>query len=296
MSDPTVRVRAYAKINLFLDVLGLRDDGFHDVVMLNQSVTPCDWVTVTRLDHVNDIRISCDHGEVPTDETNLVYKAALVFQDYINQSFGVRFAIEKNIPTQAGLAGGSADGAAALVGLNALADEPCTVQDLAELGARFGSDVPFCVRGGSAWVTGRGEELMPLAPPDNDWTVVLISPDVAVSTGSAYRKLDEMSQRDHPDSDAFRDAFTDGDFPEVCRRLHNAFERVILPEAPAILDARETLRANGAGAALMTGSGSNVFGLYETRREAESGLEKVLKQGWKAQLGVFQRAGTVLDG
>ncbi len=278
-----VTVNAFAKVNLFLDVFNLRADGYHDVVMVNQSISLSDRLIIILTDKPG-IHISCDALGIPSDERNLAYKAARTFMNVIGREFGISIHIEKRIPMEAGLAGGSADAAGTLVGLNALINRGLSPQQIAEIGAMVGSDVPFCVIGGSAWVTGRGEFVESLKPPRVDWSLVLISPKAKVSTGGAYKKLDANPHRRHPDAHAFRNAFLKGAFDSMCNELYNAFETVILPESPEIAAAKECLYESGAGGALMTGSGSNVFGLFKNRPEAEAGLAKVLKEGWKAQV------------
>lgn len=279
---PAVSVEACAKLNLFLDVLDLRDDGYHDVIMVNQAIRLSDRIDL-RLLESKAILLTCTQPDIPVDGRNLAHKAAEAFMARSGHRVGVAIHIEKHIPMEAGLAGGSADAAATLIGLNRLTGMGLGRKELARIGEEVGSDVPFCVYGGAAWVTGRGESVEPLPDPPGTWGIVLISPEASVSTGGAYRRLDANPDRPHPDGIVVRDTLLSGNYRGLCDGLYNAFESVILPECEEIRRAKESLLESGAGGALMTGSGSNVFGLFETERAAAAAVSDLRRAGWVAR-------------
>ncbi len=256
---------ARAKINLALDVLGRRPDGYHEVAMVMQSVALADKVTLAAAD---DISVTSTFADLDCGPTNLAYRAAALLRDRCGVARGVRITLEKNIPLAAGLAGGSTDAAAVLRGLNGLWRLGLTPAELEELGAALGSDVPFCLRGGTALATGRGELLAPLPALPPVW-VVLAKPPVAVSTAWVYGNYRGERVAVRPDVAGMQACLAAGDLPGVAARLGNVLETVTVPAHPAIAALKENMREQGAMASLMSGSGPTVFGLVDDRRQAE---------------------------
>ncbi|MGX1433761.1 4-diphosphocytidyl-2-C-methyl-D-erythritol kinase [Cytobacillus horneckiae] len=251
-------VKAPAKINLSLDVLGKRDDGYHEVEMIMTTIDLADRLELTLLE-TNEIKIVSHNRFVPDDHRNLAYQAAVLLKERFNVNKGVSIAIEKVIPVAAGLAGGSSDAAAALRGLNKLWGLGLTLDELAEIGAEIGSDVSFCVYGGTALATGRGEMIQPLPAPPTCW-VILAKPFIGVSTADVYRKLN-LNGLKHPNTKEMIQAIHTSDYGLVCRHLANVLEDVTLKMHPEVNQIKEQMKRFGADAVLMSGSGPTVFGL-----------------------------------
>ena len=253
-----VLVKAPAKINLSLDVLHKRQDGYHEVEMIMTTIDLADRVELSLLPN-DDIRISSQNRFVPDDQRNLAYQAAKLLKDRYQIKQGVRIEIEKNIPVAAGLAGGSSDAAAVLRGLNRLWELGLTLDELAVLGSEIGSDVSFCVYGGTALATGRGEKIKKLPPPPSCW-VVLAKPLIGVSTADVYRRLN-LENIQHPNTKGMIEAIEDADFPGVCSHVGNVLEDVTLKLYPEVAQIKDQLQRFGADAVLMSGSGPTVFAL-----------------------------------
>ena len=259
----TLTEGAFAKINLTLDVLGKRPDGYHDISSVMQTISIRDDVEI-RFPEEAGWRIVCDREDIPTDETNLAWKAAECFYRNLGgRPEGLEIRLTKRIPSQAGLAGGSADAAAVLRALNRQHDYPLSVYALSELGAQVGSDVPFCVLCGTALVEGRGDRLTKLADAPEMFYVVC-KPQLSFSTPELYRKLDETPVTAHPDAQQMRSALLSGDLEAVGKALGNVFEEAVSPENPEINYIRSIMMTYGAYGAQMTGSGSAVFGLFDS--------------------------------
>ncbi len=307
---------AAAKINLYLEIVGSRPDGFHELIMVMQSVSLCDRITVRSIG-VDEIRVRCNHPLVPADETNLAYKAAALvcqrFPGVMAKLGGVEITIEKQIPVGAGLAGGSSNAAAVLVGLDLLWHLGLTQSELQELGAELGSDVPFCVAGGTAIATGRGEQLDPIPGIANLHLVIAKYESEFVSTPWAYQTYRaEYGDTYLPDAQGWQErqaqvrsgemvrAVAQRDAIALAQQLHNDFEKAVLPAHPKTAHLRDTMANLGGLGTLMSGSGPSVFTLAESEAEAES-LAATLKLAlpdpdlgvWKAQ---FAPSGVRLDG
>ena len=265
-----VQVEANAKINLTLDIIGKRTDGYHEVEMVMQSVGLSDTVRLERQESGFSLRMNVP--ELPTDETNLAWKAARLFSDVYKIQGGICIEIEKRIPIAAGLAGGSADAAGVLIGMNRLLGTGLSAKELCVLGEQLGSDVPFCIEGGTMLATGRGEILRRL-PDLPSLFVVLVKPPVSVSTAWAYKTYDEAGEGYHPDTKAMIAAISEGDVMGVAGGLSNVLESVTLKEHTVIETYRHILTENGAMASLMSGSGPTVFALARTRADAERAAE-----------------------
>lgn len=253
-------VKAPAKINLTLDVLHKRSDGFHEVEMIMTTVDLADRIGLeSREDGIIKI-ISADRY-VPDDQRNLAYQAAKLLKDTYNVQAGVSIVLEKRIPVAAGLAGGSSDAAATLKGLNRLWNLQLTADQLAEHGARIGSDVSFCVYGGTALATGRGEKIQELPSPPNCW-IILAKPSIGVSTADVYGGL-KVNEIIHPNTTEMIRAIKEKDYELMCATMGNALESVTLKLYPEVSTIKEQMMKFGADAVLMSGSGPTVFGLVQ---------------------------------
>jgi len=277
-----VTVEANAKINLTLDILGKRPDGFHEVAMVMQSIGLHDTLTMEKTD--GEIALSINVPWLKADEKNLAWRAAeLVRQEY-GLTGGVRMELTKRIPIAAGLAGGSADAAAVLKGMNELYNLQMSEARLCELGARLGSDIPFCLMGGTMLATGRGEVLTRLADMPETW-VVLAKPRISVSTAWAYQNYDEQGAEKHPDNEAIRKAIARGNRKAVAGLLCNVLESVTIKKYDVIADYKQMMLDKGAMASMMSGSGPTVFGLARSREQAEA-IANVLRQNTNADVFV----------
>lgn len=251
-------VKAPAKINLSLDVLHKRPDGYHEVKMVMTTIDLADRIELTPLPS-DTIRIVSHNRFVPDDHRNLAYQAAKLLKERFNVRDGVAISIIKTIPVAAGLAGGSSDAAATLRGLNKLWNLGLTLDELAELGAEIGSDVSFCVYGGTAIATGRGEKIEHIPAPPPCW-VILAKPTIGVSTAEVYRNLN-LASIVHPDVDAMVKAIKEQDYNKICSLVGNVLEEVTMKMHPEVAQIKEQMKRFGADAVLMSGSGPTVFGL-----------------------------------
>lgn len=251
---------AFAKLNLTLDVLGKREDGYHDLQSVMQTISVRDDVEMD-IGTGKPWALLCDKENIPTDERNLAWKAAKVFFDAVKKDpNGIEIRITKRIPVEAGLGGGSADAAAVLRALNRHYDNPLSILALAELGAQVGSDVPFCVVCGTAMVEGRGERLRKLADMP-DCVFVICKPDFSCSTAELYRKLDENAVAKRPDNQLMESALLSGDLGKVAEQVFNVFDPVVTAEHLELNYIKSIMNSYGAVAQQMTGSGSAVFGI-----------------------------------
>ena len=258
----TAREAAWAKLNLSLDVLGTRPDGFHDLRMIMQSVDLHDDVTVT-LDDTGTCRAETNRSYLPCGADNVAVRAAQVFLERAGLGCGVHIRLHKRIPVCAGLGGGSSDAAAVLRALNRWKDYPLSVYALCELGAQIGSDVPFCVLCGTALAEGRGERLTKL-PDTPEMFTVICKPDVCFSTPALYAKLDDVALAKRPDTRAMRAALEKGDLEAIGAGLCNVFEQVAIPDHLELNYIKSIMMSYGAYGAQMTGSGSAVYGLFDS--------------------------------
>jgi 4-diphosphocytidyl-2-C-methyl-D-erythritol kinase len=260
---------ARAKINLYLEILGKRSDGYHELAMVLQSIDLADRLHLQLTG--SGITLRCDHPEVPLDSTNLAYRAAELLQEECHCSGGVAILIQKRIPVAAGLAGGSTDAAAVLVGLNQLWGLGLTTADLQELAARLGSDVPFCINGGTQLATGRGEVLEPLEDLQQ-LPILLAKPrSVSISTAWAYRsfQLAETNRSKVPGIHAMLASLSQAAPVAIARCLYNDLEIPVLAHHPEILALKQHLQNHGALGTLLSGSGSSVFAIMPSLQAAE---------------------------
>ncbi|MBS4201478.1 4-(cytidine 5'-diphospho)-2-C-methyl-D-erythritol kinase [Bacillus sp. FJAT-49732] len=253
-------IKAPAKINLTLDVLGKRSDGYHEVEMVMTTIDLADRIELDSRDDSQIIIVS--HSRfVPEDQRNLAFQAAKLLKERFNIHQGVTITIDKTIPVAAGLAGGSSDAAATLRGLNTLWKLNLSMDELAEIGSEIGSDVAFCVYGGTGLARGRGEKVTKIPAPPNCW-VILAKPSIGVSTADVYRNVD-LEKIDHPNTEAMVKAIQNQQYDEVCRHLGNALEKVTLHMYPEVQHIKEQMEKFGADAVLMSGSGPTVFGFVQ---------------------------------
>ena len=268
-----MKAEACAKINLTLDVLGRREDGYHDLRMVMQSVSLADTLTLT-FGAGEGVTARTNLGYLPSDRRNLACAAAEVFAQAAGVSVdGLEIFLEKRIPVCAGTAGGSSDAAAVLRALNEHFETGFSRETLARLGEQVGSDVPYCVMGGTALAEGRGEILTPL-PPMPPCFLVLCKPAFPISTPELFRAVDGVKLRCHPDTEGMLHALEAGELAEVARRMYNVFEDVLpAPRAGEIRAIRNALLSAGALGACMSGTGPTVFGVFETEEPA--------KRAWK---------------
>ncbi|MDD5864577.1 MAG: 4-(cytidine 5'-diphospho)-2-C-methyl-D-erythritol kinase [Firmicutes bacterium] len=254
---------AFAKLNLTLDVLGKRGDGYHDLQSVMQTISIRDDVEID-VGTGKPWRLLCSKEGIPTDENNLAWKAAKVYCDTLKlDPEGLEIRIVKRIPSQAGLGGGSADAAAVLRALNRHFGSPLSILALAELGAQVGSDVPFCVVGGTAMVEGRGERLRKL-PDMPDCVFVVCKPEFSVSTPELYRKIDEVAIPHHPDNQAMESALLAGDLGKIADNLYNVFDPVVTSDNLELNYIKSICNSYGSLGQQMTGSGSAVFAILES--------------------------------
>ncbi|WP_099158902.1 4-(cytidine 5'-diphospho)-2-C-methyl-D-erythritol kinase [Virgibacillus ndiopensis] len=276
--------KAPAKINLSLDVLGKRDDGFHEVEMIMTSIDLADRVELHPLDE-DCIEVSADNQYVPNDERNLAYKAAFAFKNKYHINRGVRIDIEKNIPVSAGLGGGSSDAAAVLRGLNRMWSVGATLAELAELGGAIGSDVPFCIYSKTALATGHGEILRDIAPPPQCY-VVLAKPNIGVSTRIIFQHV-HAEELIHPNTQRIIRAMEENDFTKLCENVGNALESVTFSLFPTVQRIKEKMVRAGTTGVLMSGSGPTVVGLVEHYSKAKriyNGLRGFCEEVYIVQL------------
>lgn len=253
---------AYAKLNLTLDVLGKREDGYHDLKSVMQTISIRDDVEID-IGTGKPWALHCSMEGIPTDESNLAWKAAKAYCDVLQKDpNGIEIRITKRIPSGAGLGGGSADAAAVLRALNRHYDEPLSILALAELGAQVGSDVPFCTLCGTAMVEGRGELLRKL-PDMPDCVFVVCKPEFSVSTPELYRKIDAVAIPKHPDNQAMESALLAGDLGKVAEQVYNVFDPVVTAEHLELNYIKSIFNSYGAVAYQMTGSGSACFAIVQ---------------------------------
>lgn len=268
-------LKAYGKINLGLDVLRKREDGYHEVRMIMQTVGLYDKIDLY-LKETPGIEVVTNLYYLPVNENNLVYKAAKLLMDEFHINHGISIHLKKFIPVSAGMAGGSSDAAAVLFGVNKMFQLGLTRKELMDRGVKIGADVPYCVMRGTALSEGIGEILTPL--PDMPQCQVLIAkPGISVSTKFVYEHLDAagLKPEDHPDIDGIMEAIRNHNLYQVSERLGNVLESVTIPEYPVIAQIKEKIKELGAVNALMSGSGPTVFGIFTSPKAAEKAYEEL---------------------
>ncbi len=268
-----MKLKALAKINLGLDVLRRRDDGYHEVRMIMQTLKMYDKITIRKMKEPG-IQLKSNLFYVPENESNLAYRAARLLMDEFQVEEGVFIDLQKFIPVAAGMAGGSSDAAAVLYGVNRLFGLKLTKRQLMERGVKIGADVPYCIMRGTVLAEGIGEELTPL-PPMPPCKVLVAKPQVSVSTKNVYMNLDMAGVTKHPEIDAQLEGIREGDLHKIASRMGNVLETVTIPSHPVIAQIREEMMRLGALNAMMSGSGPTVFGLFEDEDLAERAYQEM---------------------
>lgn len=269
-----IKINGYAKINLSLDVLSKREDGYHNLQMIMQSLELHDEITLERIS--SGIVIDCNAMYVPVNSSNIAYKAAELMMRKYALSGGVKIAINKNIPVAAGLAGGSTDAAAVIKGMNSMFGLNKSQEELMTLGKAIGADVPYCIMGGTALAEGIGERLTKLKPLSNI-PVILVKPRIGVSTAWVYGNLNINEIKDRPQTDRLIEAISKQDIKFISKNMKNVLESVTIKKYSIINDIKERLVKLGSIGSMMSGSGPTVFGIFENKRMAESAFN-TLKQ------------------
>lgn len=272
-----ILIEAMGKVNLGLDVLRRREDGYHEVRMVMQTVDLCDDLLFERTKKPG-IEIETDREGIPVDEKNLVYQAADLLMKRFEVTDGLRVKLRKRIPIAAGMAGGSTDAAAAFVAVNELFELGLGKRELMELAVQVGADVPYCILGGTALAEGIGEKLTGL-PDAPECTLLIARPDIAVSTKFVYENLHLDTLERHPDIDGMLEAVYGQDLNAMAAKLGNVLESVTVREYPVIEKLKQWMKENGAVNALMSGSGPTVFGIYREKREAQKACALLRESG-----------------
>lgn len=278
----TIKLKALAKINLGLDVLGRRENGYHDVRMVMQSIYLYDNVTIEKTEEAG-IHLSTNLYYLPLDENNIAYKAAKMLMEEFQISSGVKIVLDKHIPVAAGMAGGSSNAAAVLVGMNRLFGLGLNQQELMERGVKLGADVPYCVMRGTVLAEGIGEILTPLEPMPKCY-ILIAKPAIGVSTKVVYEKLDSKEIEDHPNIDAILEGLKEQDLRKVASSMGNVLERVTVDDYPIIDAIKNAMLQAGALNAMMSGSGPTVFGIFEDKKTAKEAQRKMRSSGLTKQI------------
>lgn len=272
-----MRLQAFAKINLGLDVLGKREDGYHEVRMIMQTIRMYDQLDM-RKSVEPGIHLTTNKKYIPVDENNLVWRAAKLMMDTCGIIEGVSIHLHKVIPVAAGMAGGSSDAAATLVGMNRMFHCGLSKEKLMELGVQIGADVPYCVLRGTALAEGIGEKLTVLPPMPDCW-ILIGKPGISVSTKYVYTTLDLNTDTVHPDIDGMKKALEDGNLYGITERMGNVLQDVTIPAYPEVERIKEQMKALGAVNAMMSGSGPTVFGIFDNEEKAQKACQKLRESG-----------------
>ena len=267
--------KSYAKINLSLDVLDKLPNGYHNVKMVMQTISLFDLIIVDKVSY--GIHISTNCKFIPKNHKNIAYKAALLFFQRSNLRGGAKILIHKNIPVSAGLAGGSGNAAAVLCALNMLYNMPLSENEIFEIALELGADVPYCIKGGTCLSEGIGEKLTPLSPIPS-FPVVLVKPEISISTAEIYRRIDFEDDLSRPDTDAVLTAIHEHDYNKLFENMKNVMQSVtegICPEIPNICSEMQTL---GAKVSLMSGSGPTVYGVFYDTKTAKNAFDELSKK------------------
>lgn len=278
----SINIKAYAKINLALDVIGKRDDGYHELNMIMQSIRLHDKIYI-RKNNNREIKLKSNLPYIPVNHKNIVYKAVDLFRKTYNIKQGVFVNIYKQIPVSAGLAGGSTDAAATIKGLNKLFNTGLSLEEMMELGGKLGADVPFCMMMGTVLSQGIGDILTPLDKMP-DCYILLVKPSFSVSTKKVYENFKLDHTISHPDISASIKAIKNNDLPELSSHMANVLESVTIKKYPSINQIKKLMLDNGAFVALMSGSGPTVFGLFEDKGVAKKAYDSIKKAKFRKRI------------
>lgn len=281
-----IELQAYGKVNLGLDVLRRRPDGYHEVKMIMQTVKLHDTLTFETVDE-DVIVLSTNADELPVNEDNLVYKACRMLKQEYQITCGIRVFLQKELPVAAGMAGGSADAAAALIGMNKIFDLQIPKHKLMEYGVKLGADVPYCIMKGTALSEGIGEKLTALAPMP-DCYILLAKPPIAVSTKMVYENLHANELEKHPDIDGMMMALAEQSLQGITERMENVLETVTQVRYPVIAEIKACMKECGAMNSLMSGSGPTVFGIFTEKEKAEKAADAIRSRKLAKQVFVTQ--------
>ena len=270
-----IKIKAYGKVNISLDVVGKREDGYHLLSMIMQNIDLYDEIEVEKQEC--GIILECNKSYVPVDNRNLAYKAAEIFKERYDIVDGVKINIEKNIPVSAGLAGGSTDAAAVLKVMNKLFNVNATEEELMELGLKLGADIPYCIHGGTALCEGIGEIITPIKP-FRDKIVVLVKPAFGVSTKEVYKNFNLEKVKQHPKTAEIINAIENDDLNFVASNMKNLLENVTLRKHKILIKIKEEMNACGAINSMMSGSGPTVFAFFDDMLKAQRCFEKMKKK------------------
>ena len=270
-----MKIKAYGKVNISLDVVGKREDGYHLLSMIMQNIDLYDEIEVEKQECV--IILECNKSYVPVDNRNLAYKAAEIFKERYDIVDGVKINIEKNIPVSAGLAGGSTDAAAVLKVMNKLFNVNATEEELMELSLKLGADIPYCIHGGTALCEGIGEIITPIKP-FRDKIVVLVKPAFGVSTKEVYKNFNLEKVRQHPKTAEIINAIENDNLNFVASNMRNLLENVTLRKHKILIKIKEEMNACGAINSMMSGSGPTVFAFFDDMLKAQKCFEKMKKK------------------
>lgn len=279
-------LKAYAKINLGLDVVRRLPNGYHEVKMVMQTVGIYDELTFAKIDSGITVTVEADdvpEGVVPADENNLVYKAAKQLMDEYKVTEGIHIHLRKNIPVAAGMAGGSTDAAATYKGVNRMFGLGASEEELCGMAVKIGADVPYCIKGGTALSEGIGE-ILTLLPDAPDCYVLVAKPDIFVSTKYVYENLHADTLTSHPDIDGMVEAIKEGSLCGVIERMENVLETVTEKAYPIIGQIKAFMEEQGALRAMMSGSGPTVFGIFDNKEKAQKGYDALIKTGLAKQV------------
>lgn len=277
-----VELKALGKINLGLDVLGRRENGYHDVRMIMQTLYLYDNVTIIKKKKPGII-LETNFKFLPTDEHNIAWKAAQMLLEEFHIREGVKILLDKHIPVAAGMAGGSSNAAAVLFGMNQLFGLGLSQQELMDRGVKLGADVPYCIMRGTVLAEGIGEELTPL-PPMPRCYILIAKPPISVSTKMVYEKLDSKEIEKHPDIDGLIEGLEAQDLKKIAACMGNVLEKVTIEEYPVIAEIKESMLREGALGSMMSGSGPTVFGIFDDKHVAKEAMSSLKAQGIARQV------------
>ena len=279
-----IRLKALAKINLGLDVLRRKEDGYHEVKMIMQTIHLHDQIYIKKIEE-DEIVIRTNLYYLPNNENNIAYKAAKMLKDEFDLPGGVSIQLKKVIPVAAGMAGGSADAAAVLFGMNKMYGLKLSMQELMDRGVKIGADVPYCIMRGTALAEGIGEKLTKL-PAMPKCHILIAKPPINVSTKFVYENLhaNDLKPEDHPNVDIQLEALKEGDLEKLVANMGNVLERVTVPEYPVINDIKKLMTDNGALGAMMSGSGPTVFGIFTSYAKAQEAYKAIEQSGLSKQI------------
>lgn len=273
-----MELKALAKINLGLDVLGRRENGYHDVRMVMQTIYLYDDVILEKTEEPG-IRLETNLFYLPVDESNIAYKAAKLLIDEFGIKEGIYIRLNKFIPVSAGMAGGSSNAAAVLFGMNRMFQLGLSEQELMDRGVKLGADVPYCIMRGTVLAEGIGEKLTPL-PPMPKCYILIAKPGISVSTKTVYEKLDSLEEVNHPDIDGILDGLDKGNLEKVALSMGNVLEEVTIGDYPVIEELKNVMKEAGALNAMMSGSGPTVFGIFKDRKTAKKAYSAMREKNW----------------